>query len=149
MAQLCCLVDTNILLRLMNSQVPEHLLCVEAVGQLRNLGYFLFLTIQNSTEFWNVSTRPLERNGHGLSPHAARMALDKLEGAMIFLPDDLQVYREWLRLVTLHQVRGVQVHDARLAASMIVHEVPQILTLNGPDFARYPEIEAIHPASLL
>jgi hypothetical protein len=40
MAQLCCLVDTNILLRLMNSQVPEHLLCVKAVGQLRNLGHF-------------------------------------------------------------------------------------------------------------
>jgi hypothetical protein len=43
----------------------------------------------------------------------------------------------------------VQVHDARLAASMIVHDVPQILTLNVADFARFSQIRAVHPASLL
>jgi hypothetical protein len=31
---------------------------------------------------------------------------------------------------------------------MLVHGVPRILTFNAPDFARYPGIEAVHPARL-
>ncbi len=144
-----CLVDTNILLRLVNTQVPGHGVCYKAVDQLRDLGYTLCFALQNATEFWNVSTRPIDRNGHGLSVQAAALALAWVENAMILLPDDKGVYEEWRRLVTLHGVRGAQVHDTRLAASMIVHEIPQILTLNVVDFARFSEIRAVHPASLL
>jgi hypothetical protein len=68
---------------------------------------------------------------------------------MTFLADDGRVFAEWRRLVAVHQVRGVQVHDARLVASRIVHEVPQILTLSGADFSRFPEVQAVHPATLL
>jgi hypothetical protein len=42
----------------------------------------------------------------------------------------------------------VQVHDARLVALMQVHGITHILTLNGADFARYPGIVPIDPASL-
>jgi predicted nucleic acid-binding protein len=149
MEPLSSLIDTNILLRLVNPQVPGHRVCAKAVDRLRNSGYTLCFTLQNATEFRNVSTRPLERNGHGMSLHATDLALDWIEGAMILLPDNEGVYEEWRRLVTLHGVRGVQVHDARLAASMIVHDVPQILTLNVADFARFSQIRAVHPASLL
>jgi predicted nucleic acid-binding protein len=143
------LVDTNILLRLLNPQVPGHRVCARAVDRLRDLGYTLCFTLQNATEFRNVSTRPIERNGHGMSLQATDLALDWIEGAMILLADEQGVYEEWRRLVTLHGVSGVQVHDARLAASMIVHDVPQILTLNLADFARFQGIRAVHPASLL
>jgi len=54
----------------------------------------------------------------------------------------------WRRLVAAHDVRGVQVHDARLAALMEVYGVTSILTFNGGDFARYTKVQAIHPSEL-
>jgi predicted nucleic acid-binding protein len=68
---------------------------------------------------------------------------------MVLLPDSEAVYHEWRRLVVLFAVSGVKVHDARLAASMRVHGVAHLLTLNPDDFARYPGIVAVHPGSLL
>ena len=35
-----------------------------------------------------------------------------------------------------------------LAAAMRVHGVTHLLTLNSSDFARYPGIAAVHPATL-
>ena len=46
-------------------------------------------------------------------------------------------------------VMGVQVHDARLVATMIAHRITHLLTLNDQDFARYPEITAVHPRQLV
>jgi predicted nucleic acid-binding protein len=40
---------------------------------------------------------------------------------------------------------GAKVHDARLAAIMQAYEIRNILTLNQPDFLRYPGIQAVHP----
>jgi predicted nucleic acid-binding protein len=48
-----------------------------------------------------------------------------------------------------HAIAGVQVYDARLVASMRVHGVIRILTFNERDFARYSEIQAIHPRSIV
>jgi hypothetical protein len=48
----------------------------------------------------------------------------------------------------MHEVKGVQIHDARLAASMYVHGVTQLLTINVRDFRRFKELRAIHPAGL-
>jgi len=47
-----------------------------------------------------------------------------------------------------HSVLGVQVHDARLAASMIVHGVTNILTFNVADFSRFSELTALHPNNI-
>jgi hypothetical protein len=56
---------------------------------------------------------------------------------------------EWRRLVVACSVAGVQVHDARLVAAMLAHGVPQLLTLNGRDFARYPGIAVLHPRDVV
>jgi hypothetical protein len=44
---------------------------------------------------------------------------------------------------------GVQVHDARIVAWMITQSTARIITLNTSDFARYPEIIALAPETLL
>ena len=142
------LLDTNILLRLSNPVLEQYALCHQAVSRLRLQGCLLHYTLQNVAEFWNVSTRPVARNGHGLSCAVASLALSDLEGFMTLLPDDARVYAVWRELVTEHDIRGVQVHDAKLAAAMLVHDVGHILTFNGADFARYPKVEAAHPRIL-
>lgn len=44
---------------------------------------------------------------------------------------------------------GVNVHDARLVAAMLVHGLTHILTFNISDFARYSEITAVHPTTII
>jgi predicted nucleic acid-binding protein len=67
---------------------------------------------------------------------------------MTLLPDNEAVYREWRRIVVEHAVKGVQVHDARLAASLYIHGVGYILTLNVADFSRFRGLTAVHPSNV-
>jgi predicted nucleic acid-binding protein len=108
----------------------------------------LYFSLQNIAEFWNVSTRPMEGNGHGLSTLETDTLLKSIERTMTFLPDNAQVYSIWRQLVSTHHVKGVQVHDARLAAVMQAHGDTHILTLNPADFLRYPNIQAVHPTQV-
>ena len=142
------LLDTNILLR---SAQPNHPLCSQAtyaVSKLLRQKDSIFFCPQNIAEFWNVATRPVDRNGFGLTPADVDRETRAIEMGMVLLPDREAIYHEWRRLVVAHAVSGVQVHDARLAAAMRVHGVTHLLTLNTSDFERYPGITAVHPASL-
>jgi predicted nucleic acid-binding protein len=93
-------------------------------------------------------TRPVDRNGLGLTVPEAEREVRAIEHGMVLLPDNEAVYREWRRIVLLHNVSGVQVHDARLAASMVVHGVGHILTLNEADFSRFSGVAAVHPENV-
>lgn len=142
------LVDTNILLR---SAQPNHSLCSQAtraVSGLLRTGEALFFCSQNIAEFWNVATRPSDRNGLGFTPEEAWQEVGSIERLLTLLPDAPAIYTEWKRLVKDYKVQGVRVHDARLVAAMRVHGVEQIFTFNVDDFKRYSNIRPIHPASL-
>jgi predicted nucleic acid-binding protein len=54
----------------------------------------------------------------------------------------------WRNLVLDYKVSGIQVHDARIVAAMMVHRVDQILTFDLDDFKRYGGITVIHPADV-
>lgn len=140
------LLDTNILLRLSKEDDPHHDLVQAAVDVLTSRGSQLCYTAQNISEFWNVSTRPAGHNGFGLSIQETDTRVQAIERVMTFLPDNEQIYGVWRQLVVVNRVSGVQVHDARLAAAMIVHGVSHILTLNRPDFVRYAKLTVMHPA---
>ncbi len=142
------LADTNILIRLVKRDHPEYPMVRGAVSGLREKGFKLGYTMQNMAEFWNVSTRPKERNGFGLTVDEVERNAREIERAFVFLADNEAVYREWRSLVVRHRVSGAQVHDARLAAAMIVHGIPCILTFNGPDFCRFG-IAIIHPSKVV
>src|SRR5262245_12235573 len=144
------LVDTNILLRLRQAADPDYPTIRTALRLLRARGHDLVTTTQNLAEFWNVSTRPATaRGGYGLPIAVTERRLRALERIIRILPDTPAAYAHWRQLVVAHSVQGVQVHDARLVALMIVYSVSHILTLNGPDFARYPGITALAPASVV
>lgn len=76
------------------------------------------------------------------------MRLRLLERHFPVLPDNPAVYEKWKALVMTHKVVGVNVHDARLVAAMMVHGVTHILTANVRDFARYPAITVLAPEQI-
>ena len=141
------LVESNILLRIAGRDDPDHAIVDAALARLAEGGAVLYYTHQNIAEFWNVATRPVDRNGFGLKVADVEHETRVIEKGMVLLPDSEAVYHEWRRLGFAHSVSGVQVHDARLAAAMRVHGVTHLLTLNPDDFKRYTDLTAVHPSS--
>ena len=143
------LLDTNILLRMNKSDDPHYPLISGALRALVAQGAQFCFTSQTLGEFWNASTRPLDRNGFGLSPSETDRIARVIERDFKFLPDSRDVHDRWRRLLVAHDIKGVQVHDARLAASMYVHGVTQLLTFNVRDFQRFAGLRISHPAEVL
>jgi predicted nucleic acid-binding protein len=134
------LADTNFSLRFAIKQNPQHRIVRQAVRNMRKSGDEIYIVPQTCVEFWNVATRPVKNNGFGFSIADANFFLRLIERVFPLLPDDARIHREWRKLVVNFGVSGVQVHDARIAATMLVHQVTHILTFNTSDFARYSNI---------
>jgi predicted nucleic acid-binding protein len=148
MAETLYLVDSNVLLRWVRPEHSDYPVTVSAMDALLRQDAILCYTSQNVAEFWNTCTRPVDRNGFGLSPQSADSNARSFEVRLRLLPDSLAVHEEWRQLLVTCGVSGAQVHDARLVAAMHVHDVKRILTFNGKDFARYTDIQAVHPRSV-
>lgn len=143
------LADTGILLRLADPADPQHGTVDHAVRTIRTRGDGLSIGAQNAAEFWNVCTRPATaRGGWGLSVAEADRRLRAIEAGFSVLAELPAVYPIWRSLVVSHAVQGKQVHDARLVALMRAHGITHVLTLNAGDFARFPGIVEVAPASL-
>jgi predicted nucleic acid-binding protein len=137
--------DTNVLLRSTHQTHPMHATALNALTTLLRSGDRVCVTPQNIIEFWNVCTRPADRNGLGLTPGETDREASRLEGLLTLLPDVPAIYPEWRRLVVAHSVSGVQVHDARIVAAMNVYGIRNLLTFNDADFTRYHGIHVVHP----
>jgi predicted nucleic acid-binding protein len=142
-------LDSNILLRLGIQRHADFPQIRSALNELESRNALLAYTLQNMTEFWNAATRPLDRNGFGLTVQEADTIVQEFERTFTLLPDTEYVYYQWRSLITTHEVKGVKVHDARLVALMRVYGIRHILTLNDADFRRYPDIVPVHPAELM
>lgn len=140
------LVDSNVLLRLLQRNDPHHSTIRQAVRTLLARGDELCCAPQNIVELWNVSTRPAAaRGGFGLTTAETDRRVRLIERVFTVLEEMPTVYAEWRRLVVDNSVIGVQVHDARIVAVMNVHGITHVLTLNGADFSRYAGITCVAP----
>ncbi len=140
------LIDTNVIVRLVERTSTERESVLNAIRKLRGQNEIIYYTPQVLAEFWNVCTRPsTARGGFDLSVEQTNRRVAIIKKYFQILPDSLATFEEWQRLVLEHQVIGVQVHDAKLVASMVVHRVPDLITFNLNDFKRFPMINAHHP----
>jgi predicted nucleic acid-binding protein len=142
------LIDTNRILRLAQLGHPMRDDALKALTLLTNKGEECYLTSQNLIEYWRTCTRPVERNGLGMTVSDSDAALADIEGIFTILPDTPDIYVQWRRLVVVYGVMGVNVHDARLVATMLVYNLTHILTFNTKDFNRYTEIIAVNPTNI-
>jgi predicted nucleic acid-binding protein len=137
--------DTNILLRSVEPAHPTHQQAVNSVKTLLANGDRVCLIPQNLIEFWNVATRPIDKNGFGWSPAKTDAEITRLESLLTVLPDNQSIYQEWRKLVLDNSVLGKQVHDARIVAAMNVHQITKLLTFNLKDFRRFQQITLLDP----
>src|SRR5271167_3571742 len=121
MAETPYLVDSNILLRWVKPDHSDYPIIKSAIDAVLRRDGVLCYTSQNVAEFWNACTRPVARNGYGLSPLETDRKARFFEERLQFLPDSQAVHEDWRNLLVTHRVSGAQVHDARLAAAMRIH----------------------------
>lgn len=142
------LLDTNILLRLVDKNHPHHQEAKEAIRTLRQENDMFYVLLQNISEFWNVCTRPTQNNGFGLSIAKTDSHLKRFERFFTILPDTKDVYKNRREPVIIHSVLGIQVHDAKIAAAMKAHSIENLLTFNTKDFKRFTDIKAFAPKDI-
>ena len=80
-------LDSNILLRLGIQHHADFPQIRSAIDELEGRNTPLAYTLQNMTEFWNAATRPVDRNGFGLTIDQADIIARQFEQAFTFLPD--------------------------------------------------------------
>lgn len=122
------LVDTNILLRSVQPNHPLSSKATHAVSKLIRQRESVFFCSQNVAEFWNVATRPSDRNGLGMSTKEVLQEVGNIEKSLTLLPDVPAIYTAWKQIVTTYKVQGVKVHDARLIAIMTIYAIESLLT---------------------
>jgi predicted nucleic acid-binding protein len=132
------LLDTGILLRLINVQDSLHADVEQAVDTLIARQEELLIATQNLAELWNVATRPVANNGLALSPAAILTLYEETIEPICSVVAELDTAPGvFKRLLTQYNVVGKQVHDARLVALMLTWQIENVLTLNDRDFRRY------------
>ena len=139
------LLDTNVLLRLVNSSDRQHPQVSEAVAFLLERGDECWLTSQVLVEFWVVATRPPNANGLGWSVERSREEIVQLLEQFPLKSETEHIFPAWLKLVADNQIKGKRTHDARIAAVAMSSDISHILTLNPKDFSGLAGVETVSP----
>jgi predicted nucleic acid-binding protein len=142
------LLDTNVVVRLLEPSAPEHDTIRDAIRRLWVDGHALVLAPQVLVELWVVATRPVEVNGFGWDPDKTAGAISLLRQQFGLLTEGPEAFERWLALVEGAKVRGKRAQDARLAAVLLSHGLSEILTLNTADYASLPGLSARHPSTV-
>ena len=143
------LLDTNILLRSVDTSSDQHPLATDCVYQLLQNGNECLITSQVLIEFWVVVTRPVEVNGLGWSSPTTQERINQFLSQFTFLEETPEIFTHWFQLVTIHQIKGKRTHDIRLLAVMKAKKISYLLTFNPDDFITIPDINIVHPQEII
>ncbi len=142
------LVDSNVLLRRIQTASPHYPAARRALRRLYENGDTLCVTSQNLLEFWSVATRSAARGGLALTTAQAEPHLLRIRHLFRFLPDHPDIYQEWETLATTFGITDTHVYDARLVAVMHVYQLTHILTFNMADFQPFTGITVLDPQTV-
>lgn len=90
------LVDTNVLVRLIQQSHAMHVDALRAATTLPRQGNQLSIIAQNLIEFWAVATRPQANNGLALTVSETAAHLTTFQKTFKLLPDTPEIFLEIL-----------------------------------------------------
>lgn len=130
-------LDTNILLGATDESREDHEDAIAAINVWPASGVVLYTSGQILREYLAVATRPVDHNGLGMTQPDAVANVRALRARLNLLSEDVKVSERLLELLDTIECRGKQVHDASVVATMLVHGIDTVVTLNVDDFARF------------
>jgi len=129
-------LDTSLVVAASVQSHPAYLASLSFFAQLVESRAIPCISPQVCREFIVSLTRaPIGGQVHTTAE--ALTALDEWLAAATLLFDDQVVQRHWERLVEKYGVRGKQVHDTYVVATMLGNGVGVLATRNRADFDRY------------
>ncbi len=143
------LLDANILIYAMDVRAAQHASCRALLEAAGVPGTVLYVTSQVLCEFYSVVTNP-RRTAVPRSPdeaYSAIFSLLELPG-LYLLPTTTPVVAGWMALLQRHPVRGRDVFDLQLVATMQANNVQRIYTFNTSDFTVFPELIVVAPVEV-
>ena len=131
------MLDANVLLAATDEGRAEHRDALKVLNGWAAGLTDLCTSGQVLREYLSVATRSPEQNGLGLDLRDALGNVRAIRGRTTLLAEDSQVADRLLGLLADVACRGHQVHDANLVATMLVHGIGAVVTMNQADFARF------------
>src|SRR5664280_1806826 len=139
-------LDTSLIVAATVEVHPSHAASAAFVDKAVSDGADLCISPQICREFLVVLTRqPVSDRIFGLDE--ALGALEVWTTDCRLLDESHAVLEELLSLVQRYQVRGKQVHDCNIVATMRANGVKRLATRNAADFKRYAELIEIDDAT--
>jgi predicted nucleic acid-binding protein len=131
------MVDTNVLLAATDESRTEHHDALTILNGWPTGATTLCTSGQILREYLAVATRPADRSGLGLKLSDALGNVHAIRERTTLLAEDAKVGERLLGLLADVEAGGKQVQDANVVATMLVHGIAVIVTMNLDDFARF------------
>lgn len=131
-------VDTNVFVAARFANAPDHVVACRCLDRAGNSDESLHISRQIVREYLAAVTRP-QIWAEPLSIADALGDVTRLALSFTLLEDGPNVMAKLAALCREVPVGGKQIHDANIAATMLVHGERRLLTFNTRDFRRYGE----------
>ena len=143
------LIDANIIIYAMDSRAATHVPCRVLLEAAHEAGTTLYVTSQILCEFYSVVTNP-RRVAVPRSPAEALSVMSNLLAlpGIHLLPTPASAVAGWMALLERRPVRGSDVFDLQIVATMQANGVQRIYTFNTKDFDMFPELIVIAPGQI-
>lgn len=138
-------LDTNVLLAATDQGRAVHARALAALNDWPAAGTTLYTSGQILREYLSVATRPTQQNGFGMTRSDAVSNVRTLRGRLRHLTENEKVADRLLTLLDDIECTGRQIHDANVVATMLVHGIDTVVTINVGDFTRYTEQVRVVP----
>jgi len=139
-------LDTNILVysTLRDFDEEKHRISTKLLTDLYSENKQLVISTQILREFYAVvtNTKYLE---NPLTPEQASSQIDYFKSVFGVHAIDMNVIKELQKIMIENQVKGQNIHDATIAATMKANNIETIWTFNKKDFSKFEGITAIKP----
>lgn len=131
------MLDTNVFLSATDEDRVEHRHAMLVLNDWAGRGTALYASGQIMREYLAVATRPVAGNGLGLKQADAVANVRAFRTRTNLLAEDARVTDGLLSLLTETSCSGKKIHDANIVATMLVHGIDTLVTMNVADFTRF------------
>ena len=137
-------LDTNVLVFANADEAPLHALALKSIEDRYNTGTDLWVSCQVLREY--LAT--FSRSQKFLNPRPITTVVERIryfQSRFRVAEDNNQITKQLLILMEKIPLGGKQVHDANIVATMLVHNIPTLLTNNTDDFKRFSHLITVLP----
>ncbi|MBI3987768.1 MAG: PIN domain-containing protein [Lentisphaerae bacterium] len=135
-------VDTNVLVYANVAEAPHHEAALHHMNTAHAAGTELWLSVQVLREYLAVLSRP-QTFGRRTNPHELVGMVRSFLALFHLAQETTPTLEKLLSLVEQYDVRGKQVHDANIVATMLTGNITHLLTCNTKDFERFSPLITI------